>query len=193
MLNAHRWTDADTFIINPAVPLDVFLPPRDLAYSPQTEPYILGNSDLNGFNSGVFFIKANMWSVNLLSRILLDPVLLQETPHVYNDQSSMSRLLLSERNGAALHFWQIPQHWLNEYDPAQDCNGSVQAHLVNHYKREKSYFGYVERAARIYAEANHDVTVLLRRPEVNQMRAEAIAYWQIAKPGIEGMKFLSEG
>ncbi|WVN88063.1 uncharacterized protein L203_103262 [Cryptococcus depauperatus CBS 7841] len=187
------WTDADTFIVNPAVPLETFLPPKDLVYTPATEPFLLASSDRNGLNLSVMLIKANMWSVNLLSRVLLDPVLNSGSSHVMNDQASLSRILHDDPQGVALHYWDIPQSWLNNYQPQEQWEGAVQAHLVNRLKTNKSHFPYVERVKMIYDEAKGDFNRLSQRPEVRLLRNEAAEFWKHAEGGIEHVNFLLEG
>jgi len=139
------------------------------------------------------FIKANMWSVRLFSRVLLDPTLNESSEHVMNDQASLSRVLHDDPQGVALHYWDISAVWLNNYFPEQNWDMAVQAHLVNHLKSEKSHFPYVERAKRVYEEAKSDFKLLEARPEVRNLRAQARQYWYTARAGIQHVKFLLEG
>jgi hypothetical protein len=175
------------------VPLDIFLPPSNLAFTPSTEPYLLAAFDHNGLNAGVLLIKANMWCVHLLSRVLLDPVLPNPSTHTFNDQASLSRILHADPQGVALHLWAIPQTWLNDYSAETHWDSTVQTHLVNHLKMEKSHFPYLQHVAKIYEESKGDVNLLLKRPEVAKMTASAKRFWQIAKPGIDGLKLMLDG
>lgn len=137
------------------------------------------------------FIKINMWSVNFFSRVLLDPVI--ATGHVMNDQATISRLLHDDPDGVALHYWDIPPTWLNNYSPEQNWDTAVQAHLVNHLKKEKSHIPYIHKAANIYEKANNDVKLLLKSPDIQRARHDSRIFWQDAKPGIKSVKFLLEG
>ncbi|EED11621.1 conserved hypothetical protein [Talaromyces stipitatus ATCC 10500] len=64
------WTDADTVLMNPNLPLETFLPPPDVL-----NVHLLLTKDWNGMNNGVFPIRVHPWSVELLSAALAYPVM----------------------------------------------------------------------------------------------------------------------
>jgi len=101
-------------------------------------------------------------------------------------------LLFNEKEEIGLHFWEIPQRWLNEYDPEGHWDKTVQTHLVADHKN-RPFAPLIAQAEKVYAEANNDRDLLLQQPSVAAMRDEARLYWQQAKPGVENMKFLLEG
>ena len=57
-------------LINPALPLSIFLPPVDLPY----EVHYLGNKDHNGLNTGTFFLRISPWSVKMLTKAMSYPM-----------------------------------------------------------------------------------------------------------------------
>lgn len=61
------WVDADTVILNPYVPIEIFLPPP---LSEFEEVYLLYSNDWNGLNNGVFLVKVNQWAVKLFTAIV---------------------------------------------------------------------------------------------------------------------------
>jgi hypothetical protein len=61
-----RWFDVDILLMNPKIPLEIFLPP------PATYPSIncLVTDDHRGLNNGVFFLRVDHWSVWLMTAVL---------------------------------------------------------------------------------------------------------------------------
>ncbi|KAJ6442481.1 putative monooxygenase [Purpureocillium lavendulum] len=51
------WFDADTIIVNYNVPLEIFLPPDDIAFN---DAILLASDDWNGFNNGVLALRTAM-------------------------------------------------------------------------------------------------------------------------------------
>jgi hypothetical protein len=57
-LNWLLWHDRDTVLMNPQIPLDIFVPPE-----PEFKDiHLLVTNDRNGLNNGVFMIRVNAWS-----------------------------------------------------------------------------------------------------------------------------------
>ncbi|KAF9535130.1 hypothetical protein CPB83DRAFT_232053 [Crepidotus variabilis] len=120
------WTDLDTYVIDPSVPLESFLPPPyDSTTGP--EPYFLGNRDWNGFNAGALFIKVIPWSVQLIAMVIADPYILYTTGALddsrdhkpaTNDQASLSRIFQTN-SLFGKHFQEIPSNWMNTYPPSE--------------------------------------------------------------------------
>jgi hypothetical protein len=60
------WHDRDTIIMNPNIPLDVFLPPEpEFAHV-----NLLVTRDRNGLNNGVFFVRVNQWALKMFASTL---------------------------------------------------------------------------------------------------------------------------
>lgn len=126
------WIDAETVLMNPKIPLDVFLPPNE--YS---DIHLLATADGNGVNAGVFFIKVHPWSVGLLNAIVSFPLY---RPHIdleHQDQTAMKELLRDKEFRHNYMF--VPQRWFNAYvkelydsrRPWQMNSGDILVHFPN--------------------------------------------------------------
>ena len=102
------WFDADTIILNPNVPLDVFLPPATL-----DDINLLVGFDWNGLNNGVYPIRVHPWSVELLTAILTYPIYRPEEELPLRDQSAMAEVLKMPR--FKRHTAVVPMRWFNGY------------------------------------------------------------------------------
>ncbi|KAF9527361.1 hypothetical protein CPB83DRAFT_856424 [Crepidotus variabilis] len=118
------WTDLDTYITDPSIPLESFLPPPTASPN-DTQPYFIGNRDFNGFNAGVLFIKVIPWSVQLIAMVIADPYFLynsgalddsHEHKPATNDQASLGRIFQATPLFGQ-HFQEIPASWMNTYAP----------------------------------------------------------------------------
>ena len=103
-----RWFDADTILLNPAVPWTLFLPPSEF-----DDIHMLGTRDHNGFNAGMLMVRVHEWSVKMLSEVI---ALRQFQPWVelpFYDQSAIQWVF--ERPGYAEHFLYQPHNWWNSF------------------------------------------------------------------------------
>jgi hypothetical protein len=83
-LHNDRWADADGLILNPNIPLSVFLAPPDL---PQIHD--VGNKDWNGFNAGVFFTRDHSWTVSMLTFTMSYPICHRDIRLTFAEQEAM--------------------------------------------------------------------------------------------------------
>lgn len=128
----NRWYDADTVIMNPLVPLEIFLPPEDVP----NPPHLITTKDHHGLNNGVFFLRICPWSVRLLADVLAFPRYRPTTQLKYQDQSAMESVLKMEGNHE--YYVLVPMRWFNGYTaPTQDQvkandarTGSLLVHLA---------------------------------------------------------------
>lgn len=103
------WVDADTILLNPHVPIEVFLPP-----SPEFDDvYMLYTRDWNGLNNGVFPVRVNQWAVDLFTSIVSFRYFRPDEKLSFRDQSAMEALLKEDR--FASHITEVPQRWFNAY------------------------------------------------------------------------------
>ena len=103
----NSWFDADTIILNPKVPWTIFLPPPTLP-----NIHLLGTTNWDGFNSGVFFIRVHEWSVKMLADALALPSLRPEIKLQWADQSAMVYSFSRPQFREGVVFQ--PLHWYNE-------------------------------------------------------------------------------
>jgi lipopolysaccharide biosynthesis glycosyltransferase len=104
-----RWVDADSAVLNPALPLSIFLPPESLP-----EIHLLATKDQSGFNAGMFFIQVHEWSIKTLAQAMtyewhkpdLDLSFLEQTSLFYELNSTANRE----------HVLYQPRKWYNTYE-----------------------------------------------------------------------------
>ena len=109
----NSWVDADTVVMNPKIPLDIFLPPIEFPHT-----HLLLSADPHGVNNGVFFIKVNPWSVELLSAVIAYTTFRPETQLRFRDQSALEELL--KERAFKKNFSLVPQRWFNAYQSEID-------------------------------------------------------------------------
>ncbi|KAH8749847.1 hypothetical protein F5882DRAFT_525098 [Hyaloscypha sp. PMI_1271] len=99
------WVDADVVVMNPQIPLDVFIPP-----SPEFDYVnLLATGDRHGLNDGCFLIKIKDWSVKLLSGVI--------SFHHFKPERYWRRAVVK-----------VPQYWFNAYLPDQNEGHSLRPH-----------------------------------------------------------------
>ena len=82
------WTDADILIMNPNLPLEMFIPPEpELAHI-----NLLVTNDRHGLNNGVFFIRINNWALKFFTAILSFHHFRPEVQLKYTEQSAMEEM-----------------------------------------------------------------------------------------------------
>ncbi|KAI4853373.1 hypothetical protein E4T44_00881 [Aureobasidium sp. EXF-8845] len=93
----HRdegWADADALILNPNVPLSIFLPPPDLSHI-----HFVGNKDWRGLNNGVFFVRVHPWTVSMFTSAMSFPICHQDVDLGGNVEQEAMRLTFERENG----------------------------------------------------------------------------------------------
>ncbi|KAF3403107.1 hypothetical protein DPV78_004287 [Talaromyces pinophilus] len=111
------WVDADSIIINPAIPADIFLPPPDLS-----EIHFVASKDQNGLNTGIVFFHVHPWTVSMLVETLGHPLYLPEIDLGRSaDQEAMARIMKKttggpEGQGYAAGMAYLPRPWINTYE-----------------------------------------------------------------------------
>lgn len=130
------WFDADTYILNPNVPLEAFLPPaNDPAYSHVS--FICGD-DHHGLNYGGFLIRVEPWTLHLLSAAMALPSFRPDLALPFTDQSAVEWIVAPQdpsipvfppRNYDQADYFtsrraNIPQRWLNAYVGRRTWDGT---------------------------------------------------------------------
>jgi hypothetical protein len=117
----HRWADADALILNPNVPLSIFLPPPDLSHI-----HFVGNKDWRGLNNGVFFVRVHPWTVSMFTSAMSFPICHQDVDLGGNVEQEAMRLTFERENGGTDDKgWRsgivfMPRTWFNAYELFQD-------------------------------------------------------------------------
>lgn len=103
------WVDGDTVIMNPNIPLDIFLPPaKDWEHI-----HAVMTNDHRGLNNGVFFLRIHPWSVSLMNACMNTPIHDPTVELEFEDQSALQYWLNKEEfMNNTVH---VPQRWFNAY------------------------------------------------------------------------------
>lgn len=107
------WFDADTIILNTAVPWTLFLPPSEF-----DEIRLLATRDFNGFNAGMAMFRVHEWSVQLLSETLALRQLRPDAHFEHYDQGALAWVM--EREGYEEHVIYQPHDWWNSFGLARE-------------------------------------------------------------------------
>ncbi|CAN9128025.1 hypothetical protein AA0119_g5752 [Alternaria tenuissima] len=102
------WHDRDTILMNPKVPLQVFLPPVQ-------DVHLVVTNDRHGLNNGVFFIRVNEWAIRFFAAALS---LKEYNPDIqlkYSEQSAMEEVSMRQYFSSAVAH--VPQRWFNGFPP----------------------------------------------------------------------------
>jgi hypothetical protein len=120
------WFDADTFLLNPKIPLDLYLPPSDV----HGVHFLCGN-DHNGLNDGAFLLRVNDYSVHMLAASLSVETFRPNVDLRYSEQSAIENVV---HEGGVYRPWdgttylqgyaEIPQRWLNAYMGSRNDSGA---------------------------------------------------------------------
>lgn len=143
------WVDADTIILNPYIPIDVFLPPPGSEFD---DIHLMYSNDWNGLNNGVFPVRVSQWSVQLFSAITSFRHYRPDDPLQFRDQSAMD--VLMKEPAFVDHIVQTPQRWFNAYQgehnetlaPFQIRRGDFLVHFAGVPNREERMGYWLDRA-----------------------------------------------
>jgi lipopolysaccharide biosynthesis glycosyltransferase len=112
-----RWVDADSAVVNPSLPLDIFLPPEDYP-----EIHFLATKDQNGFNAGMLMMKVHKWSLKLLADALNLQTGNEDVEKLFAEQTALYVLFNQTENQH--HVLYQPRPWFNTYEFHHDYEGT---------------------------------------------------------------------
>lgn len=143
------WVDADTIILNPYIPIEVFLPPPGSEFE---DIHLMYSNDWNGLNNGVFPVRVSQWSVQLFSAITSFRHYRPDDPLQFRDQSAMD--VLMKEPAFIDNIVQAPQRWFNAYQgehnetlaPFQIRRGDFLVHFAGVPNREERMGYWLNRA-----------------------------------------------
>ncbi|KAF2767441.1 hypothetical protein EJ03DRAFT_315872, partial [Teratosphaeria nubilosa] len=143
------WVDADTVILNPYIPIEVFLPPAGEEFE---DVHLVYSADWNGLNNGIFPIRVTQWSVELLSAVVAYRYYRPDEPLLFRDQTAMWTLMQEAK--FAKNIVNAPQRWFNAYQgehnetlaPFQIRRGDLLVHFAGVPEREKRMGIWLDRA-----------------------------------------------
>lgn len=155
------WFQPDVIVLNPEVPLEVFLPPD----SDFDHVHLLATHDnADKLDSGVFFLRVHEWSAKMLVEVLSSS---------QKDRLALSNVLRSA--GVRDSVYYQPRHWYNAYATSANTSeyqrGNVQLHF--HGSGGDKWSG-LSNMLDILSSAPSDFAVSLGR---TSYEAETRAYW----------------
>lgn len=101
--------DADSIIMNQEIPLEIFEPPSDFNHINW-----MAGKDYNGLNAGVFILRVNQWSLNLLTRVMTYKHYHPDEEYVFEEQTILARLTENDEQFMKESIY-VPKAWLNAY------------------------------------------------------------------------------
>lgn len=122
------WVDPDTLVLNPRVPLELFIPP------PDEDIHLIATHDDNGyFNGGVFFLRVDTWSLEFLIQVLAVP-LTDKKHHVSVNKDHAALEQIMEGSHFRNRVTYQPRTWFNAFDFNKTYEGEagdLMVHLVD--------------------------------------------------------------
>ena len=142
------WFNLDIVLLNPHIPLEVFLPPPDLGLE---TVHALVTNDHNGLQTGAFFLRVSKWAARMLMDVIALPEVKPDVELKYGEQSAFEILLQDPKNRERA-VW-VPQHWFNGYvgnrdarlvlkgeEPGAARKGDLQIHFAGKRKDRMEQF-----------------------------------------------------
>lgn len=166
------WVDGDTVVMNPNIPLDIFLPPE-----PEwSHINAVMTNDHRGLNNGVFFLRVHPWSVWLMNACMNTPIHDPSLELEFEDQSALQYWLNTEDfRENTIH---VPQRWFNAYPGFRgDPTDLVQDPLQPAYKVRKNS---VKEGDFLVHHAGHKSTRAKRMWPWIEVAEQHQAPWEIA-------------
>ena len=122
-----RWIDPDTIVLNPQIPVQLFLPPKDL-----DDYHFVGTHDKDGFNGGVMFLRVHEWTVKMLVEIIALPRIAPKLDlGIEKAQEATEKVIMSDMFRHQTLYQ--PRTWYNPYQLRNSTfegkNGSLLVHF----------------------------------------------------------------
>ena len=123
------WVSPDVMVLNPQIPLEIFLPPEDFKSG-----RVLTTRDRDGVNNGVFFLQVHTTSVKILIDVLAIP------PNEFGEDGQLGRdaarrafekVLRSEAYRD--HVFYQPRKWYNAYQSTASDSEAQKGDLLVHF------------------------------------------------------------
>jgi hypothetical protein len=95
--------------MNQEIPLEIFEPPSDFKHINW-----MAGKDYNGLNAGVFLLRVNTWSLNLLTRTMTYKHYHPDEEYVFEEQTILARLTENDEEFKDQSIY-VPKAWFNAY------------------------------------------------------------------------------
>ena len=117
--DCFRWVDANNILINPQIPLKIFLPPPDEQFK---HVNFLGSKTTHGLSVGAFFLRVSPWSVRLLVKAMALPMIDPTIDLGYNMDETSLKYILDEEDFRPGALYQ-PRTWFNTLQTREGFEG----------------------------------------------------------------------
>ena len=124
------WYDADTLILNPKIPWEVFLPPTDDDTFSNIK--FLAAKDPSGFNAGLFFCRVDEWVVDALTDAYALPRLYPEVDISGNIEQNAMKWIFNKAENKK-HVVYQPRLWYNWFSTIQRPDDEVKGDMLIHF------------------------------------------------------------
>ncbi|KAI1619616.1 hypothetical protein EDD37DRAFT_201280 [Exophiala viscosa] len=132
------WFDADSVILNPSFPVQVFLPPDDLS-----NVHFLVTKDEGGLNSGIFFVRVHEQSIEILMKSINYPEISPDIDLGFSFDQMALQLTFNESQYHQ-YIAYMPRPWFNAY--AFEPNpGDLLVHFAGLWDRDTRLRLWLER------------------------------------------------
>ncbi|KAK3725352.1 hypothetical protein LTR37_000322 [Vermiconidia calcicola] len=122
------WFGPDVILLNPQIPLEIFLPPSDFINT-----HFLGTHDQEGINCGVFFLRVHEWSVRMMIEVLTvlkSHIDVKENPES-QVQKALQTVITSDQFRGHVNYQ--PRTWYNAYQLGMDEFEGEPGNLLVHF------------------------------------------------------------
>lgn len=123
-----RWINPDTIILNPQIPLEIFLPPSDF-----NNTNLIGTHDEDGFYGGGTLFRVNDWTVKFLIEVLALPRIDTHLDLGFDKAQTAMQFVLASETFRTSTMYQ-PRQWFSAVHlPSGEFEGK-QGDLMVHFK-----------------------------------------------------------
>jgi len=126
MLKIRRWLGPDIIVLNPQIPLEIFLPPEDFKHT-----NFVGTHDSDGLNGGAFFLRVDDWSVQMLVEVIAPPREPSVNIAELKDEKALETVLRGEKFREGVVYQ--PRTWFNAYQLSADRFEGKRGDLLVHF------------------------------------------------------------
>jgi len=158
------WADGDTAITNPNIKLETFLPEDN-------DIHFIAASDRHSLNAGVFLIRVDSWSLNMLMRAVSYQYYNPKERVGYSDQTSINHLLIDFKEDR--HYVIVPQSWFNNYPDLKKPGNFI----VHYAGRKNKMEVFEEDREEAYTEDKRWAKAKTNK----QLRKEVLNYYRLTR------------
>lgn len=173
--------DADSIIMNPQIPLEIFIPPSDFQHI-----HWLAGKDHNGLNAGVFLLRVNTWTLDLLSRVMTYKHYHPSEDYPFEEQTILAKLTEKDEQFKPNSIY-VPKGWFNAYfSTLHEVKPGL---LLSHFPHPDYKWHIYEWLRVLEADKDEAYKPVYSRPvEETDYPAEIKLFWQVRRRTEKALK-----